>query len=143
MFLSSILVPETDFTHTEILIAEMAINRRTRTIPLTNFTFQSPSGKSEDGSTLPAVPLVPTETSVPTNIHLDLQRTGHIRDPHIGMNEKNVQWIHDRDWVYQTTFQVEEEWREDIIVGKATMEIIFEGLDTFGIVFLNGNEIVR
>src|SRR6266511_3411077 len=38
------------------------------------------------------------------SIYLDLMAAGLIPDPFIGTNEKDVQWVHLKDWVYRSTF---------------------------------------
>ena len=35
------------------------------------------------------------------SIHLDLLAANRIPDPFIGMNEKLIQWVHSKDWVYK------------------------------------------
>ncbi|KAE8377273.1 glycoside hydrolase superfamily [Aspergillus bertholletiae] len=43
-------------------------------------------------------------SSVPTVVHLDLIEHGVIPDPFIGINELQVQWVGERDWVYRVEF---------------------------------------
>lgn len=76
-------------------------------------------------------------------MHLDLIKSGLISDPHTGVNERDVQWVHDRDWSYKTHFEVEEGWRDDVFAGRAIMELVCEGLDTFGVIRINSQEIKR
>jgi beta-mannosidase len=73
-----------------------------------------------------------TATTLPTNIHLDLP----IPDPHLGFNERTTQWVHDNTWVYTTTFSCSPP------VG-AKVCLVFEGLDTFATVSLNGTPILE
>lgn len=62
---------------------------------------------------------------------------GFIPDPYLGMNEAKVQWVHDRDWVYETQFE-----RPFLNEGQRC-ELVFEGLDTFATVALNGEIILE
>lgn len=47
--------------------------------------------------------------TVPGTIHSDLLNNGLISDPFYGCNEKDLQWIGEKDWVYQMTFDVNPE----------------------------------
>lgn len=114
-------------------------DRAAKSVPLTKLTFQSPS-PDPDGHPIPKDPI---ETVVPTNVHLDLLKHGLLADPHIGRNEIDVQWVHERDWVYKTKFQLDEDWRAKVLAGKAVMELACEGLDTFAIIKVNGHEVKR
>ena len=75
---------------------------------------------------------------IPTNIHLDLQRAAIIPDPHTGTNERDVQWVHERAWEFETEFFL----TLPSLVGRK-VELVFEGLDTFATVSLNGKEILK
>lgn len=70
---------------------------------------------------------------VPGDITADLYRAGRIQDPMWGLNHKELGWIWDSDFVYETTFDVEEEvWEQDeILLG-------FDGIDVFAEITLNG-----
>lgn len=70
---------------------------------------------------------------VPGCVHTDLLAAGKIADPFFGKNEAALQWIGSSDWEYQTTFDV-----DDALRGEETMELVFQGLDTFATVLLNG-----
>ncbi|KAI5850735.1 beta-mannosidase [Tricharina praecox] len=75
---------------------------------------------------------------IPTNIHLDLQRAGIIPDPHSGTNERDVQWVHDCTWEFETEFFL----TLPSLAGRKA-ELVFEGLDTFATVSLNGKVILE
>ena len=75
---------------------------------------------------------------VPGTIHTDLLNNGEIEDPFFRTNEKDLQWIDKVDWEYQTTFQITEE-----LLAKDQLELVFEGLDTYTSIFLNGNLILE
>ncbi len=76
------------------------------------------------------------EARVPGVVHLDLLRHGLIPDPYYGINEEKVQWIEREDWMYETVFTL-------AAVGeKSRYELVFDGLDTYASVFLNGEKIL-
>ncbi|ETI25187.1 hypothetical protein G647_04560 [Cladophialophora carrionii CBS 160.54] len=79
---------------------------------------------------------IPVRT-VPSVVHLDLIEAQRIPDPFIGFNELEVQWVAERKWTYRTTVKrpdVREETR---------MALVFEGLDTFADVKLNGRSVLH
>ncbi|MGM0376273.1 MAG: glycoside hydrolase family 2 protein, partial [Bacteroidota bacterium] len=69
---------------------------------------------------------------VPGTVHQDLMNNDEIEDPHYRMNEDDVQWVEDEDWVYRTTFQADSAVLESDVV-----ELQFEGLDTYADVYVN------
>lgn len=70
---------------------------------------------------------------VPGCVHADLRRCGKIPDPFYGRNELDLQWIDKRDWVYETKFDLPEE-----LAGESQLALVFDGLDTYADVELNG-----
>ncbi len=76
--------------------------------------------------------------TVPGTIHTDLLNNGLISDPFYGCNEKNLQWIGEKEWLYQTRFDVNKE-----IVSRQHIKLVFEGLDTYAEVFLNGHLLLK
>ncbi|KAA8909525.1 glycoside hydrolase superfamily [Sphaerosporella brunnea] len=74
--------------------------------------------------------------AVPTEVFLDLLEHKLIPDPFVKKNELDVQWVGEEDWVYSLNFASPE------AKGK-TSEIVFEGLDTYATVTLNGTEILK
>ena len=44
---------------------------------------------------------------MPGGVHLDLMRAGVIPDPLARMHERDVAWVDESDWVYETTFTVD------------------------------------
>jgi beta-mannosidase len=78
-----------------------------------------------------------TLTSVPTEVFKDLLQSGRIPDPFLDRNENVVQWVGEADWVYRTKFPVER------VPGAGEKAVlVFEGLDTFASVCLNGKLIL-
>nr|WP_294775528.1 glycoside hydrolase family 2 protein [uncultured Flavobacterium sp.] len=74
---------------------------------------------------------------VPGTVHTDLLSNQLIPDPFLGANEKQLQWIENEDWQYQTTFTITKaELKHQNVV------LQFEGLDTFAEVTLNGTKIL-
>src|SRR5438270_4402861 len=70
--------------------------------------------------------------NVPGCVHTDLLSNKLIDDPFYRDNEKKLQWIGKTDWEYQTTFNVTAE-----MLARKSVELVFEGLDTYANVFLN------
>ncbi len=70
---------------------------------------------------------------VPGDITTDLYRAGRIEDPMWGLNHLELDWIWESDFVYETTFDVEDSiWEQDeVILG-------FDGIDVFAEITLNG-----
>lgn len=74
----------------------------------------------------------------PTDVYSDLLRHNLVPDPFRGMNEQDVQWVSEKTWIYQTSFKTPKD------ASKASHAVlIFEGLDTFASVKLNGAEILQ
>ncbi len=75
---------------------------------------------------------------VPGCVHTDLIKNKLILDPYLHMNEKEVQWVDKKDWIYQTIFNVSG----DILL-KTNVELHFKGLDTYADVYLNDSLILQ
>jgi len=73
---------------------------------------------------------------VPGQVHLDLMAAGVIPDPFFGLNYEQCLWVEGKEWWYRTTFTP----RREELPGRR-VELVFEGLDTFATVYLNGEEI--
>jgi beta-mannosidase len=73
--------------------------------------------------------------SVPGVVHQDLIAAGHIPDPFIGHNEEKAQWVGERDWLYRCRFELPEG-----ISAMSTVDLCFDGLDTFATVWVNGEQ---
>ncbi len=71
--------------------------------------------------------------TVPGCVHTDLLANKLIDDPFWRNTEKSLQWIGKTDWEYTTTFDVTPE-----ILARENIQLIFEGLDTYANVSLNG-----
>lgn len=75
------------------------------------------------------LPWLPAQ--VPGGVHLDLMRAGVIPDPFVRMHERDVAWVDESDWVYETTFTVDGS-------PPACAFLKFHGLDTLAKIILNG-----
>lgn len=70
---------------------------------------------------------------VPGTIHTDLLAHKLIPDPFYGDNEKKLQWIENENWEYKTVFIPPA-----ALFTKKNIELVFDGLDTYASVYLNG-----
>ena len=75
---------------------------------------------------------------IPGVVHTDLMDNGIIEDPFFRLNERGVQWIDKEDWIYKTVFDVDSD-----LFMKENIAIIFEGVDTYADVMLNGIPIIK
>lgn len=73
----------------------------------------------------------------PTTIHLDLLYHDKIPDPRKDLNSDEIQWVGEKSWLYQTTFDYTVDNAE-----KKTI-LVFEGLDTHASVLLNGELLIK
>ncbi len=78
-------------------------------------------------------------SQVPSVVHTELMQHGLIPDPFKDTNELDASWVADRTWYYRTTFTTPSESR----VQGAHVDLVFEGLDTFAVVTLNGRTILE
>ncbi len=72
--------------------------------------------------------------TVPGCVHTDLLTNKLIPDPFFRTNEQQIQWVGEKDWVYQTTFDVPAG-----LFQRDSVELDFKGLDTYAHVELNGS----
>ncbi|TDF96634.1 beta-mannosidase [Paenibacillus piri] len=73
---------------------------------------------------------------VPGDVHSALIERNIIENPYFGHNDAKCRWIEQKEWWYRTSF--------DYAIpegGDERHELVFEGLDTFATVYLNGLEI--
>ncbi|MDR3674231.1 MAG: glycoside hydrolase family 2 TIM barrel-domain containing protein [Acidobacteriota bacterium] len=74
---------------------------------------------------------------VPGDVHLDLLRNKLIPDPFYRDNEAKLQWIEVASWEYRTTINITPE-----TLKKRNLELVFDGLDAYAEVFLNGSQVL-
>ena len=86
--------------------------------------------QADSGQYLPA--------TVPGCVHTDLLANNIIEDPFFGTNEKNLQWIDKKDWEYSKDFNLAKD-----VLEKQSIELVFDGLDTYAEVWLNGQLILK
>ena len=82
-----------------------------------------------DSSFYPAV--------VPGQVHLDLLANGLIEDPYWEDNELKQRWIEEENWVYRTDFNIDGK-----TLRHEHVELLFDGLDTYAEIFLNGKKLL-
>jgi beta-mannosidase len=70
---------------------------------------------------------------VPGCVHSDLLNNGIIHHPFYRDNEQSLQWIGKTDWECECTFEVEPK-----VLEYGHIELVFDGLDTYAEVRLNG-----
>jgi beta-mannosidase len=73
------------------------------------------------------------KAKVPGVVHTDLLKNSFIDDPWYGTNEKKLQWIEEKNWIYKCRFIISAEE-----IKSENIDLLFEGLDTYADVFLNG-----
>ena len=79
------------------------------------------------------------QLDIPSEAHADLYAAGLIPHPYgEGDEEQQLQWIPQHIWDYSLTFDVDKNiWQKDNI------DLIFNGLDTYSDVWLNGEKILH
>lgn len=74
---------------------------------------------------------------VPGTVHTDLLLNKKISDPFLGSNNLNLGWIDESDWEYSLKFNLDKD-----IIKSQHADLVFEGLDTYAEVYLNGNPVL-
>ncbi|KAI0401166.1 family 2 glycosyl hydrolase [Xylaria palmicola] len=93
----------------------------------------------EDDGTSPGHPWLPVPR-VPSQVHMDLLANSKIRDPFLDLNELEVRSLAEKRWAYRTRFPNPGEPSSE---ASTITDFVFEGLDTFATVLLNGAEILK
>ncbi len=78
------------------------------------------------------------KATIPGTIHTDLFQNQLIPDPFFGNNEKQLQWIENENWEYETHFTISESELKN-----QNIDLEFEGLDTYTTVYLNGKVVLE
>ena len=76
------------------------------------------------------------QVDVPSVVQQSLYENGLIPHPYLGTVENQLLWISDHPWDYSLRFDVDKEMLENYCV-----ELVFEGLDTYAEVHLNGEKL--
>ena len=78
------------------------------------------------------------QVNVPSVVQADLYGAGLIPHPYLGAVEGELQWIPQHTWDYSLRFSVNDAvWQNDNI------DLVFNGLDTYADVWLNGEKILH
>ncbi|MEN9485277.1 MAG: hypothetical protein RJB37_3157 [Pseudomonadota bacterium] len=75
--------------------------------------------------------------TVPGTVYQDLIDSGALPDPLVGRQETAVQWVAERDWCYRLDFDLAADALRDQVA------LVFEGLDTFARVWLDGQPLAE
>ncbi len=78
------------------------------------------------------------KATIPGTVHTDLYENQLIPDPFFGANEKQLQWIENENWEYETTFLLSEKE-----ISNENIELEFEGLDTYASIYINGQMVLE
>ncbi len=97
-----------------------------------NFWGQPDNWRSYTAETCDDNGFVPAR--VPGEIHLDLEAAGIIKDSRLDENSLDNRWVEEDIWVYRKEFFLAE---SDI---KPFARLVFEGIDTHALIFVNGKE---
>ena len=74
--------------------------------------------------------------TVPSVVQQNLYDAGLIPHPYLGVVEDELLWISDHPWTYAAHFDVDRK-----VLEKDVVELVFEGIDTYASVTLNGHEL--
>ena len=78
------------------------------------------------------------KATIPGTVHTDLYENQLIPDPFYGANERQLQWIENENWEYESTFSLSEKE-----ISNENIELEFDGLDTYATVFINGKKVLE
>ena len=84
----------------------------------------------------PAAAAVPM--AVPGGVHSALLKAGRIPDPFFGRNERAVQWVGQKDWSVERTFEVSA-----ALLAKKSVCLRLDDVDTFCEISINGQSVGR
>ena len=76
--------------------------------------------------------------TIPGTVHTDLFQNQLIPDPFFGANEKQLQWIENEVWEYETYFTLSESELKN-----ENIDLEFEGLDTYATIYLNEKVVLK
>ena len=79
----------------------------------------------------PAIPM-----QIPGDVHSALLAAKLIPDPYYGRNENEVQWVGEKDWIVERSFDV-----PDSLLAKKSVCLRLEHVDTFCTVSINGQKV--
>ena len=76
------------------------------------------------------------QVDVPSVVQQSLYENGIIPHPYLGTVENDLLWISDHPWDYTLCFDADKE-----LLDKENIELVFEGIDTYADVSLNGEKL--
>lgn len=76
------------------------------------------------------------QVDVPSVVQQNLYDAALIPHPYLGAVENDLLWISDHPWTYSTHFNVDK-----TMLDKDVVEVVFEGIDTYATVTLNGEKL--
>jgi len=76
--------------------------------------------------------------SVPGCVHMDLYNNKIVNDPFYKSNEDSVQWIENKNWIYENKFEVSDE-----MLSMDRVILNFQGLDTYAAVSINDSLVLN
>ncbi len=79
------------------------------------------------------------DVAVPGDVHQALMAAGRIEDPFYDRNEEACAWMEDKEWWYRTALL----GPQDELAAGERQQLVFDGLDTYATVWLNGVELGR
>lgn len=100
------------------------------------WSFRILPGSAQAGAHPEAAPW--RAATVPGTVHTDLFAHKVIADPYVGAPEASLQWIGLADWEYRTQFDAPRD-----VLGRARSDLVFNGLDTYAEVWLNGEQLLK
>ncbi|ERF71787.1 Beta-mannosidase B [Endocarpon pusillum Z07020] len=74
---------------------------------------------------------------IPSTVQQDLMDQGIVKDPFFNFNELEAGWVGTESWVYRTQFNA------PALDNQSKTVLVFEGLDTFAVVRLDGKVVLR
>lgn len=77
-------------------------------------------------------------SAFPSVVQMELLEKQIIPDPNVGENEREGQWAGEVDWEYACSFETPA-----AVADRNNIDLVFEGLDTFATVCLNGQEVLK
>lgn len=80
----------------------------------------------------------PMKARVPGSVYTDLLTYKRIPDPFWADQHLKLAWVDKSDWCYETTFELRPNGLK-----QAAAELVFEGIDTYGEIYLNGQLLGR
>jgi beta-mannosidase len=78
----------------------------------------------------------PLPITIPGDVHKALVQAKRIPDPYFGRNEEKIQWVGEKDWLVERSFDVTAE-----LLGKKEVVLQLEHVDTFCAITINGHAV--